>query len=139
MSAQKLDAGKAPMWRGLVAYFPNALSAVAQVSQMGKDKYGEWGGWRYVEGAEGRYTDALMRHMSAVARGELFDPESGLPHKAHAAWNALAILEMQLGSVAMPSGPQVEPASPSPTLPNPTSNGVRYHDPSIPPWGALVG
>lgn len=35
---------------------------------------------------------ALGRHYSAFMRGEWFDPESGLPHLAHAAWHCLTLL-----------------------------------------------
>jgi hypothetical protein len=37
-----------------------------------------------------------MRHLLAQAAGEINDPESGLPHAAHAAWNALAVLELSI-------------------------------------------
>lgn len=36
---------------------------------------------------------ALMRHAWAFWGGESVDKESGLPHMAHAAWNALALVE----------------------------------------------
>ncbi len=87
----KLDAGKAPMLRGLLRYFPRALSMVAQVSQYGSRKY-SWGGWKTVEDGITRYGDALVRHLLEVGA----DKDSGLPHAAHAAWNALAHLELLL-------------------------------------------
>jgi hypothetical protein len=37
-----------------------------------------------------------MRHELAIARGELIDPETGYPHLAHIAWNALARLELSM-------------------------------------------
>ena len=36
---------------------------------------------------------ALQRHLWAYWGGENIDPESGLPHLAHAAWGCLALLE----------------------------------------------
>jgi len=42
-----------------------------------------------------RYRAALLRHLSAKAQGELLDPESGLPHDAHVATNALFILVLE--------------------------------------------
>ncbi len=92
--AQKKDAGKLPIFRGVYQYFSRALLSVAAVSLMGFNKYGAWGGWRKVPDAKARYSDALLRHLAADAQGERLDPESGLPHLAHAAWNALAILEL---------------------------------------------
>lgn len=92
--AQKKDFGKAPMWRGLMQYFPAALRGVAEISAFGFVKYGSWGGWRQVPGGRERYEDALLRHTEAIARGEFADPESGKPHSWHRAWNALAIAEL---------------------------------------------
>lgn len=88
----KLDAGKAPMWRGLFSYFPNALEAVSLVSQKGAEKY-TWGGWKTVPDGVNRYTDALARHLKSEAAGETHDPD-GLLHAAQVAWNALARLEL---------------------------------------------
>lgn len=42
------------------------------------------------------YSDSLIRHLLAENEGQDLDPESGLRHAAHAAWNALARLEKQL-------------------------------------------
>lgn len=96
LSNQKLDTGKSPIWRGLVNYFPRALAAVGEVSAYGNKKYGEWGGWVKVDNAEGRYLDALVRHLVAQSSEGEFDSESGLLHQAQVAWNALAVLELDL-------------------------------------------
>lgn len=91
----KLDAGKAPIWRGLLDYFPRALRQVALVSEFGSRKY-TWKGWESVPEGEARYADAMARHIIAEAvEGEL-TPDSGLLHAAHVAWNALAVLELKL-------------------------------------------
>ena len=90
----KFDKNKPPMYRGLFKYFPKALVGIAQVSDYGFKKYGSWGGWRNVPDARERYMDALLRHLTKHAEGETIDPESGLTHLAHAAWNALAIFEL---------------------------------------------
>ena len=49
-----------------------------------------------VKDAYPRYFDALYRHLNKHAQGELIDDESGLSHLTHAAWNMLAILELEL-------------------------------------------
>lgn len=90
----KLDATKAPINRGVVRYFPRALAAVAEVSAHGARKY-LWSGWESVPDGISRYGDALMRHLVKDAF-EDNDPDSGLLHAAHAAWNALAVLELRL-------------------------------------------
>jgi hypothetical protein len=90
----KLDYGKNRL--GLVLLgFPNALKAVGQVGTYGANKYSD-NGWKSVPNGQERYTDALLRHEVEFACGESDDTESGLPHLAHAAWNALAVLELYL-------------------------------------------
>lgn len=88
--------------------FSRALLAVAQVSTYGAAKYSP-GGWRFVPKGEQRYRAAADRHR--LARGyELRDPESGLLHLAHEAWNRLAELELYLTL----AGAHSEPADVSP-------------------------
>jgi hypothetical protein len=41
-------------------------------------------GWKTLENAEERYFAAMMRHIAAHRRGEMFDEESKLSHLAHA-------------------------------------------------------
>ena len=91
----KFDNGKSPVFKGSFAYFPRAIEAVATVSAFGASKYA-WGNWQYVDNGVERYTDALARHVLAEGKGEVLDPESGLPHAWHSAWNALARIELML-------------------------------------------
>ncbi len=93
--AIKYDGGKSPIYRGAIAYFPKAISAVAAVSAFGASKYA-WNGWQNVSDGYNRYSDALVRHLGYEAEGEDVDPDSGLLHASHAAWNALARLELLL-------------------------------------------
>lgn len=87
----KLDAGK--IRAGLMVNgFRRALLEVAKVTTYGTAKYTP-NGWQDVPDGEASCTDAMFRHLLA---GEERDPESGLLHAAHAAWNALAILELKL-------------------------------------------
>lgn len=95
--ARKDDAGKAPIYRGGLGYFPKAISGVSSVSAFGATKYA-WDGWRYVDDGLNRYTDAMVRHLAAEASGEIVDLDSGLPHAAHVAWNALARFELILAN-----------------------------------------
>lgn len=92
----KLDDGKVRM--GLVlSGFARALTEVSKVGTFGARKYSD-NGWKSVPNGAARYTDALYRHLLAEATGETHDRESGLYHAAHAAWNALARLELYLES-----------------------------------------
>lgn len=90
----KLDAGKNRA--GLVLNgFARALLEVSEVGTFGADKYTPQGWMQVPDGVE-RYTDAMYRHLLAEAAGERDDPETGLYHAAHAAWNALARLDLIL-------------------------------------------
>lgn len=73
--------------------FAIALMEVSLVGTMGAEKYTP-GGWKTVPNGRERYTSAMLRHWAADASGELKDPESGISHLAHMAWNALAILQL---------------------------------------------
>lgn len=93
-SGAKLDAGKNRL--GLViGSFARALSKVGEVGTYGANKYTD-NGWLDVPNGEARYTDALYRHLFSEAKGEVNDKDTDLPHAAHAAWNALARLELAL-------------------------------------------
>lgn len=90
----KLDAGKVEpelIQRG----FSRALEAVSAVGTYGAQKYSR-DGWESVPEAQRRYTNALYRHLYAEHQGETNDQDTGLAHAAHAAWNALARLELAL-------------------------------------------
>jgi len=90
----KLDLGKAPIFRGCIAYFPRALMHVAKVSEAGAKKY-TWNGWRSVPDGFNRYADAQARH-AVMATIEDYDEETECLHLAQEAWNALAKLELFL-------------------------------------------
>lgn len=66
-----------------------AVQGVISVLAFGFKKYGKRNGWKEVPEAKRRYKDALYRHLSAIERGELIDPESGKPHWDHVACNAM--------------------------------------------------
>lgn len=91
----KLDLGKPAVYQGAINYFPRAIEAIAKVSTAGARKY-TWKGWETVSNGYNRYSDALGRHLLAESCGEEIDPSTGFYHAAHAAWNALARLELLL-------------------------------------------
>lgn len=93
--ARKDDTGKAPIYRGVLSYFPAAIRGVALVSQFGATKYA-WNGWLHVPDGHARYSDGLLRHLDYEAEGEVLDPESGLHHDLHSAWGALARAELRI-------------------------------------------
>ena len=77
---RKDDVAKAP-W-DLLPIGP--LRSVVDVLAFGARKYGV-DNWQQVPDARRRYYAAALRHLTAWWEGEKTDPESGLPHLAHAA------------------------------------------------------
>ena len=68
----------------------SALQPVIDVLEFGAKKYSA-GGWKKV--SPERYREALLRHAMAYAEDpEGADADSGLPHLAHLACNALFLL-----------------------------------------------
>lgn len=70
---------------------PECLESIAKILTFGADKYGA-NNWQGLEDFESRYYAALERHIQAWRMGEKIDPESGQPHLAHVACNAVFLL-----------------------------------------------
>lgn len=73
----------------------DAIEEIVRVYTMGAGKYAD-DAWKTIPDAHRRYLAALFRHIAAYERGERKDKESGLSHLAHAAWNAIAILWLDM-------------------------------------------
>jgi len=63
---------------------PESLEKIAEVLTFGAKKYPQPDNWKRIDDIQGRYIGALMRHVEAYRSGEKIDPESKLPHLAHA-------------------------------------------------------
>ena len=67
-----------------------AMEDVARVYGMGAEKYEDW---NWAKGYDWSLSlGAAFRHMAAFGAGEDTDPESGLPHPAHAVFHMLALI-----------------------------------------------
>lgn len=81
---------------------PELLAPLAQlekgrVAAYGASKYDQH---NWLKGMSWtRISGALLRHLLLWLSGEETDRESGLPHLAHAAWNADALLEYSLRKI----------------------------------------
>lgn len=73
-----------------------AIDEVVKVLTVGASKYAP-NNWQQVRGGRWRYFGAAARHLSAYARGEDADPETGLPHLAHAVCCLLFIISLDRG------------------------------------------
>lgn len=87
MNGDKHDNGK-PRWSLLPC---GTIAQILAVLEHGAQKYAV-DNWMHVPDAERRYYDAAMRHIDAWLHGEKNDPDSGLPHIAHAVCCLLYIL-----------------------------------------------
>ena len=87
--AMKNSGGKVP----LSMLPPHALVEIAKVRKFGADKYATWDWMKSRNHLE--YLDAILRHLLAWQAGENNDPESGLPHLAHAACGLMFLLEFE--------------------------------------------
>lgn len=88
----KHDAGKQRL--DLLPF--DALLDVGRVLTHGAAKYPA-DNWRKCSEPR-RYLGAALRHLFAHATGERMDPDSGLPHLAHAACNVLFLLALDRGA-----------------------------------------
>jgi hypothetical protein len=69
---------------------PEGLEELVKVYTMGAEKYAPRN-WEKGISVTGCFA-SIMRHSFAWLRGETRDPESGLHHMGHVAWNAIAIV-----------------------------------------------
>lgn len=94
-TGKKYDNGK-PMAGTLTDVFSRALMAVGACIEFGTHKYPDPKNWQLVDNGIKRYRDAMIRHLLKYNAGIDKDEETKLPHLAHMAWNALAILELYM-------------------------------------------
>lgn len=87
-----------PLVRGLLDYFPAALSAVAEVSRVGNDQHNPGEEMHHARGKSMDHADCIVRHL--VDRG--LQDQDGLRHTAKVAWRALALLQEELEAAGAP-------------------------------------
>ena len=84
---------------------PEAIEAYVSILTVGATKYSDRNWEKGMSWS--RCFASLMRHAWAWARGEDLDPETKLPHMAHVAWNALALVtyaSRKIGTDDRPTG-----------------------------------
>lgn len=89
MQGMKFDDGK----RDFTLLPWDSVENIVEVLEFGAKKYSR-DNWRYVDDAKHRYTKAALRHMIAYTKGEIDDPESGMPHLAHLGCCILFLMEL---------------------------------------------
>lgn len=88
----KYDDGKVRM--ELLLYgMPKTLTGIGEVLTFGATKYAPHS-WKSVPDGIARYEAAAMRHKLKRLQGEVYDPESGLPHIMHELTNLAFVAEL---------------------------------------------
>jgi len=83
----------------------DASEAEALVWMHGQEKYGR-GNWEKLWGEDtvNVVLASAFRHMMAIQKGEMVDPESGLPHAAHVRCNMAMLIRYQNQTDSVSSG-----------------------------------
>lgn len=92
-----------PIATGVLDYFPDALTAIAEVSWLGNQKHNPGEPMHWSRGKSNDHADCVLRHL--VERGTR-DPK-GVRHSAQLAWRALALLQEELeveANLTLPRG-----------------------------------
>ena len=83
---------RTPVYSGVLAYFPDALKAVAQVSYQGNQQHNPGQPLHWARSKSSDHRDCLIRHTMDDAVSP-YDTD-GMLHAAKAAWRALAHLQL---------------------------------------------
>lgn len=82
----------APIYSGVLKYFPDAIAAVAQLSKIGNDQHNPGQPLHWAREKSADHHDCLIRH--AMEAGTI--DTDGVRHSAKAAWRAMAALQLEL-------------------------------------------
>jgi len=82
-----------PVYGGFMAYFPDAIAAVARHSQAGNKKHNPGQPLHWDRDKSTDQQDCEARHMLG---GDLRDPSDGTLHKIGKAWRAMADLQVHI-------------------------------------------
>lgn len=86
------DRKQVPVYSGLIAYFPDALAAVAECSYIGNEQHNPGTPVHWDRDKSGDELDALARHLLEAGKVDT----DGVPHSAKVAWRALANLQKEI-------------------------------------------
>jgi len=81
-----------PLYSGCIAYFPDALLAVAELSRIGNDQHNPGKPLHWDRSKSGDELDALMRHLVDCGTVDV----DGVRHATKVAWRALANLQKEI-------------------------------------------
>jgi len=117
---------RAPIYSGVINYFPDALCAIAELSLIGNDQHNPGAPLHWDRGKSGDELDALARHL--VEAGTV--DTDHVRHSTKLAWRALANLQKELEAIASSSAPP--PSSTSPVSHKPLDAVWPHERPELP-------
>jgi len=83
---------EAPIFSGVMNYFPDAIWAVAQCSYIGNEQHNKGEPLHWAREKSTDEPDALMRHLMQYDKMD----DDGLLHAAKVAWRSLSLLQRTL-------------------------------------------
>lgn len=83
---------EAPIFSGVLAYFPDAIAEVAELSRIGNEQHNPGQPLHWDRSKSGDEKDALTRHL--IDAGTL--DTDGVRHSTKVAWRALANLQKEI-------------------------------------------
>lgn len=84
-----------PLYSGFVAYFPDAMAAVARLSHIANEQHNPGEPMHWARGKSMDHEDCIMRHLADHASGTEVDTDGQL-HLTKVAWRAMAALQIYL-------------------------------------------
>lgn len=82
----------APIARGVLDYFPDALFAVAELSRIGNEQHNPGQPLHWAREKSTDHADCIVRHL--IERGKV--DSDGVSHTVKVAWRALALLQVEI-------------------------------------------
>lgn len=92
LPSDPIERKRAPMARGLLDYFPDALAAVANCSLVGNEQHNAGEPLHWAREKSTDQADCIVRHL--IDRGKV--DGDGVRHSAKVAWRALALLQIEI-------------------------------------------
>ena len=84
-----------PIFDGVLMYFPDAVSAVAEVSRIGNEQHNPGEPLHWARGKSMDQFNTMLRHAMDHRMGQRYDTDGGR-HLAKAAWRILAALQLDI-------------------------------------------
>jgi hypothetical protein len=95
-----------PLYSGGLSYFPLAFEALAELSRIGNDQHNPGSPLHWDRSKSGDELDALMRHLTDRAKGEVFDTDK-VRHLTKVFWRAGAALQKEIEAEREQDGQQI--------------------------------